>query len=125
MLRNLIALVAGVLISFLLTVAGAKLTFLLVVGNVDYTQNKDAIVTLMLLHQLVIIPGVSIAVGGLVAAITLHSFWWLGGIAVLPLFIYGFVRNGSYLRIGSLLVYVLLAFIAAFVVSRLRRTRTA
>jgi len=85
-------------------VAGSRLAFFLVVGNADYAEKKDDIVSLMLVNELVLIPVVCVVVGALVAAITRRASWWLGGIAVLPLFIVGLIRSGGELRIGSLLV---------------------
>lgn len=120
MLRNLIALITGVLLSFLLTVLGGRLAFLIVVGNAEYTENKDSIVTLMLIHHLVLFPALSVVVGGAVAGITRRSSWWLGGVAVLPLLVYAFILNGGYRQVVPFIIYLGLAFIAAFVTSRFK-----
>ena len=119
MQRNLIALILGVLLSFLLPIAGARLAWILIVGNVDYSENKDALVRLMLVQRLGIAPAVSVVVSGFVAAIARRSGWWLGVIAVSPLILYGLIRGARALEIVFSVAYVLLAFATAFVVSRL------
>ena len=83
----------------------------------------------MLWLTFVIDPAVAIFVGALFAFIARRSAWWLGGVAVLPLFIflqlfiYGDIRTADRIEIGSSVVYVALAFTAAFAVSRFKRER--
>lgn len=125
MLRNSIGFVAGVLLSYVLIIGGARLAWLLIVGNVDSTDNKDAIVSIMLWQTLVVVPAVSVIVGGFVASIVTRSGWWLGGLATLPLFIHGFVSGVRSRELLLFAVYMGLAFATAFVVSRFKRTRTA
>ena len=120
MRRNSIAVVAGFLLSFALSIAGARLTWLLLIGNVDRSENKDAIVSWMLANTIAVGPAVAIIVGAFVSFIAQRSTWWLGGVAVLPLFIYGDIRVADRIEIGSSVVYVALAFAAAFVVSRFK-----
>ena len=131
MIRDSIGVVAGVLLSIPLRIAASRLTRLLIIGNVDYSENKDAIVRLMLWLTFVVDPAVAIVVGAFVGFIARRSAWWLGGVAVLPLFIflqlfiYGDIRTADRIEIGSSVVYVALAFAAAFAVSRFKRTRAA
>ena len=121
MIRNSTGVVAGVLLSFVLSVVGARLTWLLIIGNVDRSENKDAIVNWMLANTFVVGPAVAIIVGAFVGFIAQRSAWWLGGIAVLPLFIYGDILVADRIEIGSSVVFVALAFATAFVVSRFKR----
>jgi len=125
MLRNSIAVVAGVFLSFTLNVAGSRLAWLLIIGNVDRSDNKDAIVRVMLWQTFFVVPAVSVVVGAVVASIVARSGWWLGGVATLPLFIYGFIRGAHGLETVLSVVYVGLAFAAAFVVSRFKRPLAA
>ena len=125
MLRNSIAAVTGVLLSFALSVAGARITWLLIIGNVDRSENKDAIVNWMLANTFAVGPAVSIIVGGFVGFVASRSAWWLGGVAVFPLFIYGVIRGVDRIEIVLSVVYVGLAFAAAFVVWRFKRPLAA
>jgi hypothetical protein len=125
MLRNSIAVVAGVLLSFALSFAGSRLAWLLIIGNVDYSENKDAIVRWMLWLTFGVGPGVAIIVGAFVGFVVRRSGWWFGGVAVVPIFIYGFIRGARGVEIVLSVVYVGLAFVAAFVVSRFKRLRPA
>lgn len=70
-------------------------------------------------------PVVAVVVGAFVACLVRRSYWWLGGIAVLPLLIYGDIRAADRIEVGASVVYVALAFAAAFVVSCFKRTRIA
>jgi hypothetical protein len=121
MLRNLIAVVAGVLFSFPLRIAASRLARLLIIGNIDHSQDKHAIVRLILWLTFVVDPVVAILVGAFASLIAQRSAWWLGGLAALPLFIYPNIRDLDRVEIGSSVVYVALAFAAAFVVSRCKR----
>ena len=125
MFRNSIAVAAGVLLSLALSFAGSRLAWLLIVGNVDHSENKDAIVRWMLWQTFAVGPGVAIIVGAFVASIVRRSDWWLGGVAVLPLFIYGFIRGARGMEIVLSVAYFGLAFAAAFGVSRFKRPRPA
>lgn len=123
MLRNSIAVVAGVLLSFALTFAGARLTWLLIIGNIDSSESKDAIVRVFLWEMFLVVPALSVITGCVVASIARRSRWWLGGIALLPLFAYGFIRGAHSIEIVLFVAYIGLAFASAFVVSRFKRTR--
>lgn len=124
MIRNSIGLVAGVLLSLPLRIAASRLAWLLIIGNVDYSENKHAIVRLMLWLTFAVDPAVAMVVGAFASLIAQRSAWWLGGVAVLPLFIYGAIRDPDRIEIGSSVVYVALAFASAFVVSRFKRRRS-
>ena len=120
-MRNLTGIALGVVLSFVLSLIGSWLTRLWIIGNVDFSENKDAIVRLMLLQTFVLAPAVAIIVGAFVASIVQRPLWWLGGLSMLPLLVYGFVRGGSAIHIGLSGVYVLLALASAFLISRLKR----
>jgi hypothetical protein len=126
MLRNFIGFIAGVLLSYVLIFVGWRVAWLLIVGNADSTGNKGAIVTLMVVQTAIIGPAVSVVAGGIVASIVARSGWWVGGIAILPLIVHGFIRGLLRTEIGFSVLYIVLAFAAAFVISRcksrLRRT---
>jgi hypothetical protein len=124
-LRNFIALIAGVLLHYLLIIASSRLAWFLIVGNVDRTKAayKDALINWMLWRTLAIDPAVAVVVGACVAFVARREYWWLGGIATLPLLVYVYVRGGD--DIGPSVVYMVLAFVAAFLVSRFRRLRAA
>lgn len=50
MLRNLIALIAGVLLHYVLNIAGSRLAWLLIIGDVDRTkiEYEDGVIRWML-----------------------------------------------------------------------------
>ena len=124
MLRNFIGFVSGVLLSYVLFIGGARLGWLLIVDNVDRTSDKDDLVSVMLWNTFCV-PAVSVLVGGIVALIVARSGWWVGGVAVLPLIIYGLIRGAERPEIFFSVVSVILAFAAAFIVSRFKRRRIA
>ena len=125
MIRNSIAVVTGVVLSFVLNFAGSRLVWFLIIGNVERSENKDAIVRWMLWQSFGVVPAVAIAVGAFVGFVVRRSAWWLGGVAVLPLFVYGIFRGVAGIEIVFSVVYVTLAFAAAFVVSRFKRPSAA
>ena len=122
MLRNFIGFIAGVLLSYLLIFAVARLGWLLIVGTADTTDNKGEIVNIMVWNTLAIVP-VSVVVGGVVALIVARAAWWVGGFAVLPLIIHGFIRTADRSGVVFDVASVGLAFAAAFLVSRWFRKR--
>jgi hypothetical protein len=123
-LRNFIGLIAGVLLHYLLLISSSRLAWFLIVERRKMVY-KDAVITWMLWRTFAIDPIVAVIVGVVVAIVVRPSYWWLGGVATLPLFIYGLVRGADRIEIGSLVVYMLLAFAGAFAVSRFKRMRTA
>ncbi len=125
MLRNFIGLIAGVLLHYLLIIASSRLAWLLIVGNRTKIEYKDGVIRWMLWRTFAIDPAVAVVVGAFVAFLVGRSYWWVGGIATLPLLMYVCIRGADRIEIGSSVVYMILAFGAAFVVSRFRRTRTA
>ena len=126
MLRNFIGLVSGVLLHYVLIIGGSRLAWLLTIGNIDHTkiEYKDGVIRWMLWRTFAIDPAVAVIVGAFVVLLVRRSYWWLGGVATLPLFIYGFTRSADRIEIVSSMVYMILAFVAAFVVSRFKRTQT-
>jgi hypothetical protein len=96
------------------------LAWLLIIGNVERSENKDPILRVMLFQTFGVIPVVAIIVGAFVGSLVPRSGWWLGGVTLLPLFIYGLVRGASGVEV-LLAVQLLLALGAAFVVSRFKR----
>ena len=127
MRRNLVGLIGGVLLHYVLTIASSRLAWLLIVGNVDRAtiSYKDAVIRWMLWRTLALDPAVAVIVGVCVAGVVRRSYWWLGGVATLPLFIYSIIRSANRIEAGSYVVYIILAFAAALVVSRLKRTLPA
>src|SRR6185295_2764842 len=121
MLKNSVAIVSGVILSVVLNVAGSRLVWLLITGNVESSENKHAIVRAMLWQSLFVVPISSVVVGGVVAAIVARSAWWLGGIATVPLFVYGFRQGAHGVQIVLSVIYIGLAFAAAYGVSRFKR----
>ncbi|HXD30762.1 MAG TPA: hypothetical protein VN643_06585 [Pyrinomonadaceae bacterium] len=121
MLRNSIALVGGVLLSFALRLVGVRLAWIAIVGNVDYSENKHAIVRWLLWNMFAVAPAVAVVVGALVASIVRRSGWWLGGVAMLPLCIYELIGSVHTPDIVMSVAYIALAFGGAFVVSRFKR----
>ena len=121
MLRNFIGLVAGVLLSYMLIFAGWRVEWLLLVGNADRTNNAGTMITLGIMLTAIVAPAVSLVVGAVVASIVVRPFWWVGGAAIVPLIIHGLIRTGAYRpEIIFSVVCAVLAFTAAFVVSRLK-----
>ena len=127
MLRNFISFVAGVLLHYLLVLGSSRLAWLLIVGDVDRTKiaYKDRVVDWMLWRTFAIDPAAAVVAGVFVACVVRRSYWWLGGIATLPILIYVCGRDADRIEIGSSVVYMILAFAAAFVVSRFKRPLAA
>jgi hypothetical protein len=125
MIRNSIAVVTGVVLSFVLNFVGSRLVWFLIIGNVERSENKDAIVRWMLWQTFGVVPAVAIAVGAFVGFVVRRSAWWLGGAAVLPLFVYEIFRGVAGIEIVFSVGYVTLAFAAAFLVSRFKRPSAA
>src|SRR6267154_476335 len=121
MLQKFIAVVAGIILSLVLTFIGARLAWFLIVGNVDSSEDKDAIVRVFLWQMFLVAPAVSVITGCVVGSIVRRSHWWLGGVAVLPLYVYGFIRGAYTFEIVLFVGFIGPAFTAAFFVSRLRR----
>ena len=123
MLRNFIALITGIVLHYLLIITSSRLAWLLIVGNVDRTTAgyKSALVNWMLWRTLAIDPANAVVVGACVAFVARRAYWWLGGIATLPLLVYVYIRGGD--DIGPSVVYMVLAFGGAFLISRFRQTR--
>jgi hypothetical protein len=97
------------------------LAWLLIIGNVDSSENKNTIVRLMLVETFAVAPAIAIVVGAIVASMVRRSGWWLGGIAVMPWFIYGVVRGAPGMQMVLPVVYIALALAAAFLVSRFKQ----
>jgi hypothetical protein len=125
MLRNSIAVVAGIILSLALTFIGARLAWLLIVGNAAGSEYKDAIVRVFLWQMFLVAPAVSLITGCVVASIVRRPHWWLAGVAMLPMYIYGFIRGAHSIEIVLFVVYIGLAFVSGFIVSRFKRTRVA
>jgi len=127
MLRNFISFVAGVLLHYLLILGSSRLAWLLIVGDVGRTKiaYKDRVVDWMLWRTFAIDPAAAVVAGVFVACVVRRSYWWLGGIATLPVLIYVCGRDADRIETGSSVVYMILAFGAAFVVSRFKRPLAA
>jgi hypothetical protein len=123
-LRDFFGLIAGVLLHYLLIIAGSRLAWLLIVGGSDPAkiEYKEGVIRWMLWRTLAIDPAVAVVVGVFVAFVVRRSHWWFGGVATSPLLIYLWIRGADRIEIGSCVVYMVLAFGAAFVVSRFKRT---
>src|SRR6266404_1348030 len=121
MLRNSIIVVAGIILSLALTFIGARLAWLLIVGNVAGSEDKHAIVRVFLWQMFLVALAVSLITGGAVASIVRRSHWWLAGIAMLPLYVYGFTRGAHSVEVVLFVVYIGLAFASGFIVSRFKR----
>src|SRR5262245_42718844 len=121
MLRNFIGFIAGVLLSYVFILVGWRLAWLVIVGTADRTDNKGAIVTLMVVQTAIIAPAVSVVVGAVVASIVVRARWWLGGVAIVPLIIHGLIRSGAHRpEIIFSVLCIILAVAAAFAVSRFK-----
>jgi len=88
-------------------------------------EYKDGVIRWMLWRTFAIDPAVAVVVGAFVACLVRRSYWWLGGVATLPLFIYVCIRGADRIEIGASVVYTILAFGSALLVSRFKRTRAA
>jgi hypothetical protein len=122
-LRNLVAVVAGVTLSPVLNFLGWRLLWLLLIGDLQTNENRDAIVWAVRAQMFLVVPLTCLVVGGFVALIVRRPAWWLGGVAVLPiLFGFIFMLGAHRLEILLLIAYVLLTFTGAFVASRFKRT---
>ena len=124
MLRNLLVVLTGALLSYVFALAGSRLAWLLIIGNVENSDNKGALVRLMIVQTFVVIPGIAIMVGVFVGVLVQRSRWWLGGVTFLPFTVYGFIRDHpAGAEVFLLFAYLALAIAAAFIVSRFKHAR--
>lgn len=123
MLRNAVSVFAGVLLHYLLILASSRLAWHLIVSDIDSTTigYKEGVVEWMLWRTLAIDPAAAVVVAVFVACVVQRSYWWLGGIATIPVIIYVCCSGVDRIEIGASAVYLILAFVAAFVVSRFKR----
>ena len=123
MRRNFIGLVAGVVLHYILLIASSRLAWFLIVGNVDRNTAgyKSAVVNWMLWRTFAVDPAVAVVVAASVASVVRRSYWWVGGVATLPLLVYVSVHTADRIEIGSCVVYMMLAFGAALAVWRFKR----
>ncbi len=72
MLRKFIAVIAGVLLHYVLIIAGSRLAWLLIVGNLDRTkiEYKDGVIRWMLWRTFAIDPAVAVVVGALLGRLS-------------------------------------------------------
>ena len=118
-LRNSIPVAVGVPHSFALAFGGWRLSFL-IVGSSSTAAPMDAVERRVVLWAYLVAPMVFIILAAAVALIVARSLWWLGGVTLLPLFIYGLTRPGAIAFIPLLVGYIALAFAAALLASRLK-----
>ena len=93
MLRNLLVVLTGALLSYVFALAGSRLAWLLIIGNVENSDNKGALVRLMIVQTFVVIPGIAIMVGVFVGVLVQRSRWWLGGVTFLPFTVLNRILN--------------------------------
>ena len=98
------------------------MAWIAIVGNVDRSENKHAIIRWLLWNMFAVAPAIAVFVGALVASIVRRSGWWLGGMAMLPLCIYELIGGPHAPDIVMSVAYIALAFTGAFVVSRFKRS---
>ena len=120
MLRNLLIVVAGSVLSFVLAFAGSQAAWVFIVGG-GASTNKEAIVRFMLVQTFAVNPGTAIIVGVFIASLVQRSRWWLGGITLLPLAVDGLIQGAVGIESSFCLANIALATLAAFVVSRSKR----
>ena len=75
MIRNSIGVVTGVVLSFVLNFVGSRLVWFLIIGNVERSENKDAIVRWMLWQTFGLLPAVATAVAAFVGFVVRRSAW--------------------------------------------------
>ena len=121
--RNLIVVALGALLSFALAFGGWRLA--LIVGSSSTAAPMDAAVSVAAVWAYAVAPLVFIVGAGAVASMVSRSLWWLGGVTLLPLLIYGLTRPGAIAFLPLMVGYIALAFAAAFLVSRFKRARSA
>jgi hypothetical protein len=122
MLRNLIAVTAGAILSFLLQITGSWLAWRILVGDAEGSEYKSALVQLMLVQALGVTPIMAIVVGAFVAWLVQRSRWGLSGISLAPLYFYSLGRMWRHgVEVVLMLVYLLLALGAGFVVSHFKQ----
>jgi hypothetical protein len=124
MLRNLIISVIGAILGFVLVFGGSYAAWVFFVGSGPST-NKAGLERFMVMQAFVIIPAAAIITAVFVASLVSRSYWWLGGVSLLPLFVYGYIRGEARAEVVLSILYLLLATGAAFIVSRFKRTRPA
>ena len=117
--RNSIPVALGIPLSFALAFGGWRLSFL-IVGPSSTAAPMDAVGWRAALWAYVVAPMVFIVLAAAVALIVARSLWWLGGVTLLPLLIYGLTRPGGIFFIPLFVAYIALAFAAALLASRLK-----
>ena len=126
MVRNGIAFMIGTLLYLVLSIAGTELMGFLVLRNIADLTDRQVLVRLTLWETLVVGPCVAVVVGASVAALVQRRFWWLAGVAFVPVLIYGLATNIHDIGPLEILLFtghVMLACSAAFVTSRFKRPR--
>ncbi len=124
MLRNCIAVVAGTLLNFVLSVGGTYLNGFVTLRNVGNLTQKEILTRLVLWQTVVVGPAVAVIVGVFVASLVQKRFWWLTAGAFLTPLVYRLVtdiHDLGPLEIGLFTSYVALACVTAFVVSRFKQ----
>ena len=120
MLRNLIISVTGAILGFVLVFGGSYAAWVFFVGSGPST-NKAGLERIMVMQAFVIIPAAVIITAVFVASLVSRSYWWLAGVSLLPLFVYGYIRGEARGEVVLSILYLLLATGAAFIASRFKR----
>jgi len=120
MLRTLIICFVGVILSLVLVFGGTYVAWLFLVGSGPST-NKAGLERFMVVQAFVLIPAAAMIVAAFVASLVSRSYWWLGGICLLPIFVYPYVRGEARQELVLSVIYLFLATGIAFIVSRFKR----
>jgi cytochrome bd-type quinol oxidase subunit 1 len=122
MRREVLVIVSGAILSFLLASGGHWLVYRLVSGT--HESYKDDLVEISIIQTLAILPLMSILVGAFVAALLPRKPWLAAGVCLLPLTVYLLYLAGpDGAMILLCLIYLSLSIMMALLVSWLRKRK--
>jgi len=121
MSRTPLRVIVAAAMSFALDFGGNWITYSLLIGR--GLNNKDDFIKISLIEMLVVVPLVSIFIGGLIGWLEERNQGWWAIVSLLPLLGYGFYDSPGGPTLILCLIYLSFAFASALLGARLRRAR--
>ncbi|HZE71287.1 MAG TPA: hypothetical protein VE135_17395 [Pyrinomonadaceae bacterium] len=120
---NLFVCAGGIILSFVIFLCGAWVTLQIISRNPYFgTNNKDQLISFLLIRAFILLPGVAVVVGMFVGYFIQKGAWCWVVISLLPLLIYDLEKGQlSGMEIVLRIIYLTLGLISAVGISKLRR----